>query len=268
MPLTWQTFETGVREFHRLPSLLMGERDAILIDGGFLRSTGKRQVDAIRASGKTLKAIMVTCFDPDFYFGLTPVRAAFPDVPVLAHPSIVEGINATAQLKLDFWQPQLGDEAPATIGDVVIPARHDAPTIALEHETIEIVVTPQQGYVHLWLPSQRLIFGGVQVSSNNHVWMADEQRPGGREAWKQALDDMIALDPIEVLPGHLPPGAPTGPGTLRFTRAYIEAFEEELAKAENAAGLITAMTARYPDLAMDFILDLGAKVCMGEQPWP
>ena len=53
-----------------------------------------------------------------------------------------------------------------------------------------------------------------------------------------------------------------------FTLAYVAAFEEEAARAQNSAQLIEAMTARYPDFENLGDLELSAKVIMGEMQWP
>ena len=45
------------------------------------------------------------------------------------------------------------------------------------------------------------------------------------------------------------------------------AFEEELAKAKDSAGLKAAMEARFPNLGMDVALDIGSKVAKGEMKW-
>jgi hypothetical protein len=63
------------------------------------------------------------------------------------------------------------------------------------------------------------------------------------------------------------PTAPTGSAALTYTRGYLLAFEEELAKAKDSAALIAAMTARYPDAGMGVALQIGAKVATGEMQW-
>jgi hypothetical protein len=55
---------------------------------------------------------------------------------------------------------------------------------------------------------------------------------------------------------------------LRFTRDYLLALEEELAKANDSQALIAAMKARYPDLQDESSLELSAKVLKGEMQWP
>ena len=63
------------------------------------------------------------------------------------------------------------------------------------------------------------------------------------------------------------PGAATDVSAVEHTKAYLVAFEEELAKAKDSASLKAAMLARYPDLGMGVALDIGSKVATGEMKW-
>ena len=48
-------------------TLVSGPKEAILFDAQFSTKDGEQLVQMIRASGKTLKAIVITSGDPDFY---------------------------------------------------------------------------------------------------------------------------------------------------------------------------------------------------------
>ncbi|TIM61461.1 MAG: MBL fold metallo-hydrolase, partial [Mesorhizobium sp.] len=54
---------------------------------------------------------------------------------------------------------------------------------------------------------------------------------------------------------------------VEHTKTYLIAFEEELAKAKDAAALKGAMEARFPGLGMGVALDIGSKVATGEMKW-
>ena len=266
--LSWHILKTDLANLWRAPVLLTGARHAILIDGAFTLSAGRMQVEAVRASGRTLDAVIVTCSDPDYYFSLGPVRAAFPDVPVLAPPRIAAKIAATAPHKVATWRDQLLDKGPTRIEDVVLPAPLSGDRIELEGHRIEVVDAKQRDHAYLWLAAERAVLGGVQISSGNHVWMADAVSEEERAGWLASLDDIAARDPLVAPPGHLPPDADPGLGGIAFTRDYILAFMAERRRAPASDALIAAMRARYPDLAMEFILEMGAKVHFGEMRWP
>ena len=121
MTITWRHFPAGEHGFFRAPVLLAGASEAILIDGGFTFADGRKVADTIRASGKRLTTVYVSQSDPDYYFSLAPIRAAFPDARFIAAEAAVAAIRANVQKKLDTWGPQLKDNGPQTLADVVFP---------------------------------------------------------------------------------------------------------------------------------------------------
>ena len=60
---------------------------------------------------------------------------------------------------------------------------------------------------------------------------------------------------------------PTQANKDLVTKAYLLAFEEELAKGGDAAALKAALEARFPNLGMGVALDIGSKVATGEMKW-
>lgn len=266
--LDWAFYQASEAGFRRTPVLLTGETDAILLDGGFTLPDGRALADAIKATGKNLTTIFISCNDPDYYFSLRPVVDAFPDAKVIARPATVEAIKANVQGKLDVWGPQLGENGPQVLADVVIPEPTDATALDLEGNAIEIVEFPEMhDRRYLWVPSLKAVFGGVLVYSGIHVWVADAAKPEDRDHWIAALDALIARAPDVLVPGHQAEGAAQGLDAVRFTRDYLMAINEEDARTKDSAELIAAMVARYPDLPDVGSLELGAKVIKGEMDW-
>jgi glyoxylase-like metal-dependent hydrolase (beta-lactamase superfamily II) len=264
--LFWKHFPAGENGLFRAPVQLSGAQHAILIDGGFTLSDGKAIAEAIKASGKTLTMVYVSQSDPDYYFGLGPIRSAIPSAKIIAAPETVEAIKSSAQKKLDVWSPQLRDNGPKTLAEIVIPKPSPAKTLSLDGAKIEIV--DAQGLAnrrYLWVPSLEAVFGGVLVFSGLHVWTADTPTSDQRAAWVKTLESIVARNPRVVVPGHLAPGGATDVSAVLYTRDYLLTFEQELAKAPDSAALIEAMKRRYPDAGMAVALDIGAKVAKGER---
>jgi hypothetical protein len=107
----------------------------------------------------------------------------------------------------------------------------------------------------------------VLLFQHEHVWVADTPKPEQRADWITLLDEMAALDPDLVVPGHRLPSAPADTSAITATREYLVAFEEELAKATDAAALTDALVKRYPDHGMLIAAQIGAKVATGEMSW-
>lgn len=266
--LTWTHYPAGENGFFRAPVLVQGATEAVLIDGGFTLPDGRELADEIKSTGKTLTTIYITQSDPDFYFSLRPITEAFPEARVIAASETVDAINANVAKKVETWGPQLGENGPATVADVVIPEADDTKTLTVDGHAIDIV--PADGLAnrrYLWVEDLQAVFGGVMVFSGTHVWTADTPTKEQRAAWIANLDVIIARNPKVVVPGHMTPAAPMGLDAVEFTKGYLLAIEDELDKADGSADLIAAMTARYPDLKMDVALNVGAKVLTGEMNW-
>lgn len=263
-PLTVTLYNPGDKAIFPVSSeLVSGEKEAILVDAQFGVNDGQALVELIKQSGKKLTTVYISGGDPDFYFGLEPIKAAFPDVKVLASQHVVDHIKQTKDAKLAYWGPILGKQAPKTL---IVPQVMTASHLTLEGERIEIkeMNTPN---AYLWAPSIKTAFGGVPVYSGVHVWMADSQSKAARTEWVNALDRMLALKPERVIPGHFLGEAPKGTQAVTFTRDYVLRFEQALASTKGSGPLIDALKQAYPSLPVDDGLDIGAKVNTGEMKW-
>ncbi|MNO89094.1 Metallo-beta-lactamase superfamily protein [compost metagenome] len=263
-PLNVTVYNPGEKAiFPVSSSLVTGDKEAILIDAQFDVQNGQALVEMIKKSGKKLTTVYISAGDPDFYFGLEPVMAAFPDVKVLADQHVVDHINQTKDAKLSYWSPILGEGAPKSL---TVPQVMTASHLTLDGEKIEIkeMNTPN---AYLWAPSIKTAFGGVPVYSGVHVWMADSQTKAARSNWVKALDNLLALKPERVVPGHFLGTAPKGTAAVTFTRDYVQRFEQALASAKNSDQLIDGLKKAFPSLPADDGLAIGAKVNMGEMKW-
>lgn len=247
--------------------ILTGQHDALLIDAQFQRQDAEALVSRLKASGKSLRAVYISHSDPDYYFGLDVIQDAFPDVKILATPQTVAAIRANMAGKLAYWGPILKDNAPHRL---VLPQALAGDHLTLEGKRIEIRGlkgrAPERSFV--WVPSLKTVMGGVVVSAGVHVWVADTQSPESRHNWQATLQDIRALKPVSVVPGHFLGKAPQGLAAVSFTSEYLRAFESAATLAPDAAALSQRMRQRYPDLGEVPSLDLSAKVIKGEMKWP
>ena len=192
--LTWKHFPAGQNGFFRAPVLLSGSSEALLIDGGFSYPDGRALAEAIKATGKKLTAIYVSQSDPDYYFSLKPVLDAFPGTKVLAASDTIAAIKGNVEQKLAVWGPQLKENGPQTLADIVMPEAFDGPSLTVNGETVEVVAA-EAGLVnrrYLFVPSLNAVFGGVLIFSGVHVWTADTQTKEQRAAWRRAHEEVPA----------------------------------------------------------------------------
>lgn len=263
--LTLDVYNPGEAAIFPVSSVLVsGAKDAILVDAQFGKAQAEQLVQKIRASGKHLTTIYISHGDPDYYFGLDTLTAAFADAKVLAPQPVVDHIKATVAGKLEFWGPKMGADKPAkTIVPDVLPGR----SLSLEGQQLEVIGLdgPQPDRSFVWIPSIKAVVGGVVVAENIHLWMADTQSAQSHKDWLATLQRIQQLKPQTVIPGHYL-GTPTLQ-SVAFTADYIKAFDIETAKAKDSAALIAAMKKRYPPLADESSLELSAKVAKGEMKW-
>jgi glyoxylase-like metal-dependent hydrolase (beta-lactamase superfamily II) len=249
---------------NKTATLVTGQNEALLVDAGFTRADGHRLAAAVLDSGKTLTTVFISHGDPDFYFGAEVLADAFPDATFVATPIVIDHIKHSYEGKLKAWAA-LGANLPARLVDIE-PLTGD---LTLEGHRFELkggpAGLPDRHY--LWQPEQRAILGGVLLFQQEHVWVADTATAKDRSAWIDLLDEMAALDPQLVVPGHRLPGTPADASAITATRDYLLAFEEELGKAADGAALTAALIERYPDNGMQIAAQIGAKVAKGEMTW-
>jgi glyoxylase-like metal-dependent hydrolase (beta-lactamase superfamily II) len=268
MTLKLTHFPAGKNGFFRAPVLIEGATEIVLIDGGFSYPDGKAVASAIEATGKRLTTIYISQSDPDYYFGLPPIAKAFPDARVVAASATLVAIEANVEKKLAVWGPQLKENGPQRLADLVLPDAFDGSSITVDGEIVEIVtVTGISNRRYLWVPALQAVVGGVMIFSGVHVWTADTPTPAIRATWQRELAAIAARHPAIVIPGHMAVGAATDASAIAYTSAYLAAFDAELATSADSAALIDAMTARYPTADMQVAIQIGAKVATNEMPW-
>ncbi|MES2992848.1 MAG: MBL fold metallo-hydrolase [Pseudomonadota bacterium] len=265
-PLQLAVYTAGATSFNVDSTLVYGATEAVVIDAGFSRADGLRIAANVLDSGKQLKTIYVSQADPDYYFGVEVLKEFFPAAEVVTTPAVLAKLNAKHAGKVAFWGPKMGANAPRK---PVLPKALEGNTLTVDGEKIEIRGTT--GLLahrpYAWIPSLRAIVGNIAVFGQMHVWTADTRAPAERAAWVAQLDEMAALQPSVVVPGHMVPGTKTDATAIAFTKDYLLTFEKNLAAAANGAALIDAMTRAYPTVGGALSLDIGAKVNKGEMPW-
>ncbi|WP_413042736.1 MBL fold metallo-hydrolase [Pseudomonas sp. YJ42] len=264
-PLSVEVYNPGESAVFPVAStLISGERDAILVDAQFSTREAQELVERIQASGKTLTTIFISHGDPDFYFGLDTLTRAYPEAKVLATAETVAHIEKSRAPKLAYWGPILKGSAPQR---TLVPEVLQGDSLTLEGQSLELIGHDPK-HTSLWIPSIKTVVGGVLTYANIHPWIADAQTVEARQSWLKSLDELEALQPTMLVPGHYLGQPKLNLDDLRFTRDYLLTLEAELPKAKDSQSLIAAMKAKYPALLDASSLELSAKVLKGEMQWP
>ncbi|MEH6443949.1 MAG: MBL fold metallo-hydrolase [Oceanospirillaceae bacterium] len=270
--LQTQVFNPGSNSIFPVTStLITGPTEAVLIDAQFQRNDAQSVLKMIQDSGKKLTTIYVSHGDPDFYFGLDVITAAYPKAKVVASMETIKHIKSTVTKKVAYWGPILKENAPLA---TVIPTPVTTDTLLIDGEKIKIVGLKGDNPKHtfVWLPTLKTALGGVVVYKNVHVWMADSQTEKSRRLWINTLNQLLALKPDKVIPGHFLQNKPAKINTkyqsVNFTKSYISAFANAAENATDSTALIESMKARYPAFTNIGDLSLSAKVIKKEMQWP
>jgi hypothetical protein len=232
--------------------LITGRTDAVLIDAQFQRNDAQALVQKIKASGKKLTTVYISHSDPDYYFGLDVIQAAFPEAKIVATPQTVAAIQASKDGKLAHWGPILKDNAPKA---VVVPeaarrrqprargpedpdrrarrahARAQLRVDSLAQRPWSAVSRSRPTSTCGWPTRKRL----HRAATGSRRWAASKRCT--RRPWCPATTCRM---PTAAAPYSL--------ASVKFTRSYLQAFETEAKKAKDSAALVAAMKKRYPKL--------------------
>ena len=249
-------------------TLVYGDKDAILIDAQFRLSDAHRLVAMILESKKNLTTVYVTHPHPDHYFGLVVIRQAFPNARFVALPRVVDGIKASWEGRVKAWKSQYGDNIPS---NPIIPDALDGNTLTLEGETLQIF-GPLQGdsagdNSFVWIPSIKAVVGGDTLFSGAHFVFAPMTSTQKKD-WRSTVDQIAALKPEIVIPGHQIAGAPNDASVLAFMKKYMQDSDDAQASSKTADEFKSKMKSLYPNLGIDGLLNISAQAAFPVKPAP
>src|SRR6185369_15178032 len=231
-------------------TLVYGNKDAILVDAQFVMSEAYRVAAMILESKKNLTTVYITHPHPDHYFGIAVLKQAFPNAKFVALPATIAAIRNGWEGRLKNWTPEFGFNLPT--GGPILPDELQGNAINLEGEPLQIVggVTgdgPNNSYV--WIPSLRAVIAGDIVFSGAHF-----TPPKMPQDWLKTLDQIAALKPVTVIPGHQSAHARHDASTIAFMKAYIKDYNQDLVSSKTAAEFRSKLTKKYPNFALERLI--------------
>jgi glyoxylase-like metal-dependent hydrolase (beta-lactamase superfamily II) len=235
-------------------TMIIGERDILLIDPQFSLSEAHKLAAEILETKKRLTAIYSTHPHPDHLFGLAVLKQAFPDARIVALPATVNAAKTGWPARQKFWFPVYGNNIPGP--EPVLPEELATPVLTLEGEEFPITGGVQgadgPGNSFVYVPSLRAVITGDIVF--DHVYFG-VPRDAARENWLKTIDQIAALKPTIVIPGHEGPGATRDMRSIDFMKKYIAGWDVNVARSKTAAEMRANVLAQYPGLGMEFTLD-------------
>jgi len=102
------------------------------------------------------------------------------------------------------------------------------------------------------IPSLKAVVTGDIVF--DHVYFG-VPRDQARENWQKTIDQITALKPAVVIPGHEGPGATRDMRAIEWMKQYMTDWDANVARSKNAAEMRERVLKQYPGLGMEFTLN-------------
>lgn len=266
--LSTKVFFSAESGFSVASVIVMGKKDAAVLDAQWSLSNGHRVAAEILETGKNLKYIYVTHAHPDHYFGLGPIAGAFPDAKVIALPEVASTINKQMFGKVDHWVDIIGPTNVPTQAVNIEPMENNY--FELEGERIEIIPKVMGDLKYntvVWIPSIKTLYGSDVLFNESHPFTC-EITADERQQWHDDIERLEKLGAEVVIPGHQKPGMPFDSSCYTFMKEYLKATEEELANTETTGDFFYNMAMRFPDANLLFLSnEMNAAVFKGGRDW-
>jgi glyoxylase-like metal-dependent hydrolase (beta-lactamase superfamily II) len=235
-------------------TMIIGERDILLIDPQFSLSEAHKLTAEILETKKRLTTIYSTHAHPDHLFGLAVLKQAFPDARIVALPSTVNAAKTGWPARQKFWFPVYGNNIPGP--EPVLPEELATPVLTLEGEEFPITGGVQgadgPGNSFVCVPSLKAVITGDIVFDHAYFGVP---RDAARQNWLKTIEQIAALKPAVVIPGHEGPGATRDMRAIDFMKQYIADWDANVARSKTAAEMRANVLKQYPGLGMEFTLN-------------
>jgi glyoxylase-like metal-dependent hydrolase (beta-lactamase superfamily II) len=267
-PLSTKVFFSDESGFSVASVIVMGKKDAVLLDAQWTLSNAHRVIAEIVETGKNLTTIYLTHAHPDHYFGAGVIAAAFPKAKVVAVGSEAEIINKQFFGKIEHWEGVIGAHNVCRVTTKAEALKEDY--FELEGHRIEVIpkVMGDMRYnTMVWIPSIKTLYASDVLFNQAHPFTCECTKEE-RAQWIADVDKIEKMGAEVIIPGHQKPGMLFDNSSLDFTRDYIRATEEELVKTDSVAEFYYAMFSRYPDAVMSKLSNgMNAMVFKGGLDW-
>jgi glyoxylase-like metal-dependent hydrolase (beta-lactamase superfamily II) len=266
--LSTRTFFSDESGFSVASVIVLGQKEAAVLDTQWSLSNGHRVAAEILESGRQLKYIYITHAHPDHYFGLGPIAEAFPEAKVIALPEVASTINKQMFGKVDHWVNIIGPTNVPTKAVNIEPMTENF--FELEGHRLEIIPKVMGDLKYntvVWIPSIKTLYGSDVLFNQAHPFTCEITKEE-REQWFKDVERLEALGAEVIIPGHQKPGMPFDASNFKFMKDYLIATEEELANTTDTASFFYNMALRFPAANLIFLSnEMNAAVFKGGRDW-
>jgi glyoxylase-like metal-dependent hydrolase (beta-lactamase superfamily II) len=215
--------------------IVVGEREALVVDTGMGPKNGRRVLERVRALTDKPLVLTITHFHPEHGFG----AQVFTEARILYNRTQQEELAEKGLAYLEMFRT-FGDTVAEQLQDVVLAEPHEVYDDELTLDLGGIAVQLRQfGLAHtrgdqvVFLPQQRVLFTGDLVENRFFPifpWFPPEDADVNGSKWIDVLRRLEALEPDVVVPGH---GEVAGAELIRGVRSYLEDVRERVREASS-----------------------------------
>jgi glyoxylase-like metal-dependent hydrolase (beta-lactamase superfamily II) len=265
--LSTKVFFSDESGFEVASVIVMGKKDAVLIDAQWTLSNAHRVITEILETGKNLTTIYLSHAHPDHYFGAGVIAQAFPKARVVAIPSEADIINKQFFGKIEHWEGVIGAHNVCRVTTKAESLKENF--FELEGQRLEImtkVMGDMRYNTMVWIPSIKTLVASDVLFNQAHPFTCELTKEE-RAQWIADVDKIEKMGAEVIIPGHQKPGMQFDKSSLDFTREYVVATEEELARTDSVAEFYFAMLKRFPQANLFISNDMNANVFKGNLNW-
>jgi len=228
-------------------TLIMGGRDAVLVDPPLTTAQAEDVGDWIATSGRQLRQIYITHGHGDHWFGAIPLLQRFPGVTVLATEGTAKMMAAQndPKFRVEFWDRVFPGQLPS--GELDVSAVDEG--FELEGAAlvpVEVGHTDTDATTMLHVPEMGLLVAGDVVYNGVQLYLTESGGVTGIDEWLVALDTAEALRPATVIAGHKDPNAFNNPSQIQATRRYLTDARRLLESSKSADQFYGEMLRLHP----------------------
>lgn len=251
-------------------TLIQGPLSAVLVDTPTTIELSEGLVNWIKktAPGKRLRYIYTTHSHGDHFLGNPVLLRHFPEAECIATSFVVDSINKEWPDSVDRWKQMFpgGQVADHQTVPRSLPANGEFTIDGYHFYGVNVPHSDTEASSFLHVPDLKLVVCGDIVYGDCYQFFGEASTTEKRKKWLEALDQIAALEPAIVVPGHKRESQANGPYLIASTREYILAFEEELQKTNDPVELENAIISRYPQRWNKFLLEWSCKSSVNETP--
>lgn len=254
--------------FDVVATMIVGPTEVLLWDAQYHVADARRLADRIAATGKHLKAIVLSHPDHDHFGGAAVIVERFPGTPVYMTLTALAEYTKTAQRDFGGEKSRRPDMlADSIVTPRALPSNH----LTVDGEAIELVPDLTGDVLKatnsfLWIPSLETVLAGDIAFNGVHPWLG-ASNPESRAAWRESIKKIAQYHPTAVVAGHKKDvAAPDSPNVLEFMDHYLADFESLKKTSKDGQELAAAMRAKYPDLAVPVLIQYSAMAAFRPSP--